>query len=282
MKEKTFVVAEVAATHGGSLDAALQLVGLAHGVGADAVKFQWLSDPERLVERRRAPEYREQYRRLAFPRGWFSALKERAEVEGVEFMCTAYLPEDVHVVAQHVSRFKVSSFEALDRHFVALHAEYRKPLIVSAGMGAVARGLFNVLQRYRQAYPADTLPDVSVLHCVSAYPCPEGEIRLARLRPNFTVMEPLQYAGLSDHTRHPWTGALAVAAGARIVEFHLRPLETNEMDADYWVARDPSEALEYVRNIRTAEWMLGQEEAEARWSASPAEEPMLRYRTGVA
>jgi len=28
--------------------------------------------------------------------------------------------------------------------------------------------------------------------------------------------------------------------------------------------------------------MLGQEEAEARWSASPAEEPMLRYRTGVA
>jgi len=275
---RTFVIAEVAATHGGSLYAALRLVGLAREVGADAVKFQWLSDPERLVERRRAPEYREQYRRLAFPRGWFPALKERAEVEGVEFMCTAYLPEDVHVVAQHVSRFKVSSFEALDRHFVLLHAEYRKPLIVSAGMGAVARGLFNVLQHYRQTYPANTLPDVSVLHCVSAYPCPEGEIRLVRLRPN---LKPFQYAGLSDHTRHPWTGALAVAAGARIVEFHLRPREADETDADYGVARDPSEALEYVRNIRTAEVMLGQE-AEARWSASPAEEPMLRYRTGVA
>ena len=39
MKEKTFVVAEVAATHGGSLDAALRLVGLAREVGADAVKF---------------------------------------------------------------------------------------------------------------------------------------------------------------------------------------------------------------------------------------------------
>jgi len=278
---RTFVIAEVAATHGGSLYAALKLVGLAREVGADAVKFQWLSDPERLVERRRAPEYREQYRRLAFPRGWFSALKERAEVEGVEFMCTAYLPEDVHVVAQHVSRFKVSSFEALDRHFVVLHAEYRKPLIVSAGMGAVARGLFNVLQHYRQAYPPDMLPDVNVLHCVSAYPCPEGEIRLVRLRLDFTAMKPFQYVGLSDHTRHPWTGALAVAAGARIVEFHLRPWGVDEQDADYGVARDPFEALEYVRNIRTAEWMLGQE-AEARWSTSPAEELMLRYRTGVA
>src|SRR3990167_9029838 len=93
---RTFVVAEVAATHGGSLDAALRLVGLAREVGADAVKFQWLSDPERLVERRRAPVYLEQYRRLVFPREWFPTLKERAGAAGVEFMCTAYLPEDVH------------------------------------------------------------------------------------------------------------------------------------------------------------------------------------------
>lgn len=277
---RTFVIAEVAATHGGSLYAALKLVGLAREVGADAVKFQWLSDPERLVERRRAPEYREQYRRLAFPRGWFSALKERAEVEGVEFMCTAYLPEDVHVVAQHVSRFKVSSFEALDRHFVLLHAEYRKPLLVSAGMGAVSAGLFGVLQHYFRVYMPET-PDVSVLHCVSAYPCPEGEIRLARLRHDFTTMIPFQYAGLSDHTRHPWTGALAVAVGARIVEFHLRSWETDETDPDREVARDPLAALEYVRNIRTAESMLGPE-GESGWLLSPAEEPMLRYRTGVA
>ena len=66
------------------------------------------------------------------------------------------------------------------------------------------------------------------------------------------------------------------------MEFHLRPWNVDEQDADYWVARDPSEALEYVRNIRTAESMLGQEEAEARWSASPAEGLMMRYRTGVA
>ena len=55
----------------------------------------------------------------------------------------------------------------------------------------------------------------------------------------------------------------------------------DEQDADYGVARDTSAALEYVRNIRIAEWMLGPE-GESRWSSSRMEEPMLRYRTGVA
>lgn len=63
--------------------------------------------------------------------------------------------------------------------------------------------------------------------------------------------------GLSDHSRHALTGALAVAAGATIVEAHLRLDDTPAENPDYAVAFSPSEFTQYVKNIRDAEVMLG-------------------------
>ena len=262
-----FVVAEAAGCHDGDLRKALRLVRLAHEVGADAVKFQWLSSPERLAARRRALKYLPAYRTLAFPLAWFPLLASFCDAVGVEFMCTAYLPEDVPTVAEYVRRFKVSSFEALDRHFVCSHAEFRKPLIISAGMGADVRG---VLRAYGAAYGAAAAEArVDVLYCVSAYPCPTDQICLRKLRFGGVI-----YGGLSDHTRHPLTGAVAVAAGARIVEFHARLEDTSTGNADFAVARPPAEAAEYVRNIRAAEELLGREDG----GMAPAEVGMLLHR----
>ena len=118
---------------------------------------------------------------------------------------------------------------------------------------------------------------VTVLACVSVYPCPDAEANLAVLRPSvneFPGQPP--YQGYSDHTLHPWTGALAVAAGARVVEFHVRLDDTDPANADFAVARDPLKAAEYVRNIRQAEALLGDGVRGAR----ACEAPMLRYRVG--
>lgn len=280
---KTFVIMEVAGTHGGDLKKAAILVGLAADIGADAVKFQWLSSPERLVERRRAPEYLEAYRTIAFPREWFAVLDDWCRRARVEFMCTAYLPEDVAVVAQYVQRFKVSSFESQDAHFVGLHAEWpEKPLILSAGMGSdvseSVRFYHQLAERawYRARGDLAYHPweKIRVLHCVSAYPCPDNQAALARIRQEDCRWN---FAGYSDHTRHPWAGALAVAAGARVVEFHARLYDTGPENADFVVSRTPAEAREYVANIRAAEALLG----DGGRGAMPAEEPMLRYRVGV-
>jgi hypothetical protein len=50
--------------------------------------------------------------------------------------------------------------------------------------------------------------------------------------------------------------------------------DTDPANADYVVARTPAEALDYVRNIRFAETVMGTGER----AAMPCEEPMLRYR----
>ena len=270
---KTFVIAEAAATHDGDFVKATALIARAVRIGADAIKFQWCSSPARLCERRHVPEYLGAYRLLAFPHAWFGDLAETCERVGIEFMCTVYLPEDIAVVAPHVKRFKVSSFEATDTYFVALHGEWPDiALIVSAGMSANVEPSLNGYYNIVATHGIGIRNPVAVLHCVSAYPCPAEQIGLAAIRheswggPRLT--------GLSDHTRHPWTGALAVAAGAKIVEFHIRLDDTDPSNSDYAVARSPEEARVYVENIRTAEAMLG----DGLRGIQPCEEPMLRYR----
>ena len=276
---RTFVIAEAAATHDGSLAKAIALVHLAADIGADAVKFQWLSRAERLCERRNAPEYLDAYRLLQFSEAWFPDLAAICTARGIEFLTTCYLPEDISVVARYVKRFKVSSFEATDPYFVALHAEWpEKQLIISAGMGADLR---LALTAYGDGMRGDTA-SASVrwraLHCVSAYPCPAEQIGLDALRSNASHQWYQRRHGLSDHTRHPWTGALAVAAGAEIIEFHVRLDDTAPANADFTVARDPAEALEYVAHVREAEAMMGSGQP----MIQPAEEPMVRYRVGNA
>lgn len=272
MSSSTFVIMEAAGCHDGLLVRAMKLVDVASQVGADAVKFQWLSSPDRLAERRRAPDYLDAYRTLAFPREWFPLLEQACSERKIELMCTAYLPEDIHVVAPWVKRFKVSSFEAADRHFVVLHAEFRKPVFLSTGM--LSWKAFDALARaYDVHYSRESImsvqPTLSYLHCVSAYPCPVEHANLIALR----RWDRGRLSGMSDHTRHPWTGALAVAAGARIVEFHARLDETDRGNADWEVSRTPAEAAEYVRNIRLAELMLGDGTKEPS-----VEAPMAQYR----
>ena len=270
---KTFVIAEAAATHDGDREKMSRLITLVAEIGAAAIKFQWVSRAERLCERRHAPDYLEAYRLLEFDPALHWRLAEQSQKYGLEYLCTVYIPEDIAVIARYVTRFKVSSFEATDAHFVALHAEWpTKPLIISAGMGADP-------SRAIRAYYSGILScdsqrkAVAVLHCVSAYPCPDDQIGLAALRERPMRSSPLA-TGLSDHTRHPWTGALAVAAGAQIIEFHVRLDDTDPGNADYAVSRSPKEALAYVANIRTAEAMLG----DGVGCVMPAEQEYLRYR----
>src|SRR5439155_13894564 len=247
---RTYVIAEAAATHDGRLDQAHALVELAASIGADAVKFQGCSDPSRRAEGRHIPGS-DLYRLLECPVEWHAKLASLAEVCRLDYLCTVYLPEDIAVVAPYVSRFKIASFEANDSAFLQAHEGYGKNIIISTGMdgGDVNLNL-----------------DLTFLHCVSAYPAPIDELNLAVMRDEMD--------GLSDHTRHPWTGALAVAAGAGVIEFHVRLWDTEESNPDYAVARTPEMAAEYVANIRTAEMMLG----DGRRRVMPSEEPMLRYR----
>jgi N,N'-diacetyllegionaminate synthase len=261
-----FVIAEAGSCHDGDLGKAERLVRAAAAAGASAVKFQFWSDPDRLADRRRVPErYREIYRRYRMPVGWLYVLSELCQSQGIEFMASTYLPEDVALVAPFVRRFKVSSFEALDLEFIDRNETSEKPVIVSVGM-ANQQEAWTVRRRLRR--------QDAMLACVSAYPAPLEAMNLAMLHPVDAAYMPSPYDGLSDHSRDVRLGGWAVAAGARIIEAHLRLDNTDPENPDFATAFTPAEFAEYVQNIRFAELALGAGEKRLQ----DCERPMAEYR----
>lgn len=268
----TFVIAECGSCHGNDLVHALELVEAVRESGADCAKFQFWSNADRLADRRKVPEhYREIYRRYQMPESWLPVLKEACDARSVwtrglrpiELMVTCYLAEDIAVVAPFVDRFKVSSFEAEDETFLTAHRRFHKPVIVSCGMQD-AKDVWSLADVCLELFA-----DSSLLHCVSAYPVSDvAAMTLSVLRGE----SPFQ--GLSDHSRHPLMGALAVAAGAEIVEAHIRLEKTCASNPDYATALTPSEFAEYVRNIRFAEQVMGSGEKRLQ----ECERPMAAYR----
>ena len=257
---RTLVIAEIGAAFGRTLDAAMALVDHAAALGADAAKTQFWSSSSRLAERRRAPELASTYEAARLPATWLPILAEAARRQGIEFMATTYLPEDVELVNPHVGRFKIASFESQDEAFLRAHQRFVKPIIVSTGVcgeEAVAR-----LRQRRRERPGQ----LSLLYCVSAYPTPLEALRLAEMRWR-------DLDGLSDHTTSVLTGALAVAAGAEIVEKHLRMEDADPLDPDFGHSLPPRAFAEYVRLIREAEAAMGDGER----GPNPAEAPWAGY-----
>lgn len=241
----TMVICEPGACHDGSLTRMLALADAAKDAGADVFKVQFWSNPERLAQRRRATGYyRDAYWRYRVPEDWLEPVRNRCRQNGLTLGMTVYLPEDARVAERFADVLKVASFEAeatdlLDALEPAVTQQ--RPLVISLGMGA---------RRDRAR------PWTFYLRCVSAYPAPVEALNLRQLWPDADREVP---DGLSDHTDPAltWTGALAVAAGAWIVEAHLRLDDTDPQNPDAPHAMPPLQFREYVRHIRFAERCLG-------------------------
>lgn len=294
---RTFVIAECGSCHDGDLERAQLLIQRAKAAGADAAKFQFWSSADRMAERRRVPDYyREIYRRYQVAEAWLPTLAIQCQLQGIELMCSTYLPEDVATVAPFVKRFKVASFEAADPALLAAHGRahpdspsdrssrwkvahttQEQPLIVSVGM----------MDSTAAARVRACLNDGdAMLLCTSAYPAPYDALNLAWLRHLIAARD---YdccglhnehhlhrigIGLSDHSHDIRVGAIAVAAGAEIIEAHLRLDDTDPANPDYATAFDYCDFRIYVDGIRFAERVMG----EAAKTPQPCEADMAQYR----
>ncbi len=258
---RTLVIAEMASAHDGSLQKALELIDVAARAGADVVKAEFWSDPDRLADRRRVPHaFREHYRRYQVPAEWLAILKAECDEQHVEFMCTAYLPEDIAVVDPFVQLFKIAGFEVQDRVFWSAH----RPL---SGINQQYKLILASVPMSVEKPPA--VSGVGYLHCVQAYPAKIDDLHLAMIRRQ-------GFDGFSDHSGLVDAGAAAVLAGAGIVEAHVKLETTDPENYDAGPhAHTPASFTAYVHAIRRAETMLGSGAKMARYDC---EEAMRPYR----
>jgi sialic acid synthase SpsE len=264
---KVKVLAEPGCTAEGHFDQMMRLIEVAASAGCDVFKPQWTSDARLMCERRhigrdhpRRAYYERAYSWLEFPLGWHAEFREQCKALGMSYACTAFLAQDVFALEPFVDYLKVSSFEARDVTIQTACKHISKPVIVSTGMMDGSECF-----AWRQF-----VLHAQFLHCVSAYPAPLPAM-------NIMAIDTKGLDGLSDHSRHLLTGALAVACGAEIVEAHYRLDDCSPDNPDYAVAFTPAEFTQYIQNIRDAETLLGSGVKQVQ----ECEQAMLPYRVGV-
>ena len=256
-----FVIAEAGVNHNGDAAMARALIDAAADSGADAVKFQTFRTSA--LTSRTAPKaayqieatgagesQSEMLMRLELSTETLRALQAHAAARGIVFFSTPFDEASADTLAAlGVPMFKIPSGEITNLPLLRHIAAKGKPIILSTGM--------STLDEVEQALAAiGDLADVSVaiLHCVSAYPAPVGEVNLRAmdaLRDRFG-----RPVGLSDHTLGLEIALAAVARGAAIVEKHLT-LDKNLPGPDHRASLEPAEMAALVRGIRNVEAALG-------------------------
>ncbi|MBL9148493.1 MAG: N-acetylneuraminate synthase family protein [Phycisphaerae bacterium] len=257
----TYVIAEIGVNHDGDVARGRELVRLASEVGADAVKFQ-LFDAVSLMSADAAFAAYQRDLGAKDPRAMLAALElapaamaelcALARSCGVHPIVTVFNVELVDAAERMgVAAYKSASPDVIHRPLLEAMSGTGRPLIVSTGAAD--------LDEIRRAGAWLRGRAAAWLQCVSSYPTPDARAALGGMRDIRRAVGASGHGvvGYSDHTTSIDTGALAVAAGAEILEKHLT-YDRAARGPDHAASLDPGQFAEYVRLVRRAEAMLGQ------------------------
>lgn len=244
--EPCFIIAEAGVNHGGSLDAALELVGAAAYHGADAVKFQAFSAARLTTD----PEERARLAPLELSAGDFGEIARVCGKCGLIFLASAFDRQSVDMLVEvGVPALKAASGELTDLALLRYMASTGLPTLISTGMASMQEIIHAVCEFLRQ--PASTA--YSLLHCVSCYPT---QVDLVNLRAMEVLSRTFPFpVGYSDHTVGIEVSLAAVAAGASVLEKHLMLRGLSAPDAA--VSVTPDTFGEMVDRIRLVEKAMG-------------------------
>jgi N-acetylneuraminate synthase len=266
-------IAEASSNHGRDLTRALGFVDAAADAGCDAVKFQLFK-----IDRMFAPQILARSAKHRARAAWelplehLKPLAEHCSQRKIRFSCTPFYVEAVGELAPFVDFYKIASYELLVAPLLWAAAATGKPVVLSTGMATMPE----------IAAAAQTLKDagareLTLLHCVSAYPTPADQANLSAIA---AIRAATGCAtGWSDHTRRPAVIERAVHRwGAAAVEFHL---DLDGQGAEYaaghcWLPHEIAPVIARIRESLAADGdgfkgPQPSELADRDWRADPAD-----------
>ena len=247
---KTFLVAEAGINHNGDLQVAKDMVEVAKECGCDAVKFQTYQTDRRVTKDN--PDY-DILKQCELTYEQQDQIKKHADKIGIEFFSTPFDEDALNfLVNLGVKKIKVSSFDVTNIAFLdkigKVARENRIDVIMSTGMADYSQIDFALLSFPSNHY----IYDVTLLHCVSAYPINDRDANLSAihtLRTNFIrnhYLSPVSSIGYSDHSSGIDVAAASVFFGATMIEKHFT-LDLNGPCVDNPVSADPKMIKDLIK-----------------------------------
>lgn len=259
---KTFIVAELSANHGHSLETALASVRAIAEAGVDAVKIQTYTADTLTLDCKKPDfvvsggtlwddtTYYDLYKEAYTPWEWHQAIFDEAKKCGLVCFSTPFDNTAVDFLETCGNPImKIASFEVTDVNLIRYAASKGKPMVISTGIATME----DIELAIKACHEVGN-HDITLLRCVSAYPAPMENVNLRTMldmKERFGVK-----VGLSDHTMGSDVAVAAVALGAEMIEKHfILDRAIGGPDASFSMTVEEFKAM--VTSIRNVEKALG-------------------------
>lgn len=219
---KTYLIAEIAQAHDGSLGMAHSFIDLAKECGADAVKFQThfadfessQDDQFRIPFSYKDKNRYDYWKRLEFNEEEWIQLYNHALGVNLDFISTAFSNKAIELLEKfNLPFWKISSGELYNKSLMNYYLKSNKPLVLSTGLSndddidLFVKELNNNSKEF------------VLMQCTTKYPTPLKEVGfnyLLALREKYKCM-----VGLSDHSGVISPSIAAIANNVSLIECHL-------------------------------------------------------------
>jgi N-acetylneuraminate synthase len=253
----TFLIAEIAQAHDGSLGILHSYIDALKSTGIDAIKFQThlaeaessIHEPFRVNFSYEDKSRYDYWKRMEFTEDQWREIKAHCEDVGLEFMSSPFSQAAIDLLERiGIKRYKIGSGEVSNFLMLEKICQTGKPIILSSGMSS-----FNELDAAVK-FIEERKNELSILQCTTSYPTPYNRLGLnviAELKNRY----PQHKIGLSEHTGEIYGGIAAVSLGAEILEFHA-VFDKRMFGPDAVSSLTIDQISELVRGVRSIELAL--------------------------
>lgn len=253
MNSNTYIIAEIAQAHEGSLGIAHSYIDALAETGVDAIKFQThISEAESSSQEQFRINFSyedltryDYWKRMEFTPEQWAGLKQHCEEKGMEFISSPFSIAAVELLEKlDVKRYKIGSGELTNYLMLDAIAKTKKPIILSSGMSDWNEldETINFLKPYGN--------ELSLLQCTTAYPTPPEKWGLTAIE---EMKNRYQFpVGYSDHSADIFACLAATTLGASILEFHV-VFDHNMFGPDAKASLNINQVKQLVKGVRAIE-----------------------------
>jgi len=220
--QPTFIIAEVAQNHDGSLGLAHAFIDATAAAGANAVKFQThiahaestLDEPFRVTFSHQDATRLAYWKRMEFTEVQWQELAEHSREKGLVFLSSPFSVKAVELLKSiGMPAWKVGSGEFRSWQLLKAMAATGAPILFSTGMSN-----WDEIREAVAWFRANNTA-FALFQCTAEYPTSLEQVGL-------NVLEQLRQefhcpVGLSDHSGMVYPGLAAMARGADLLEVHV-------------------------------------------------------------
>ena len=278
---KPYIIAELSANHGGSIERAKKSILAAGKAGASAVKIQTYTPDTMTLDCDRADfkvegglwdgrTLYDLYAEAYTPFEWHKELFEFASGHGITLFSSPFDETAVDLLEElGTPAYKIASFEMTDLPLIKYVAEKQKPVFISTGMSAI-----DEVAEAVETVKACGNNDILLFHCISSYPAPTEASQLHNIKvleKEFGVL-----VGLSDHTQSNAAAIMSIALGGVAVEKHFK-LDDEDCGPDSSFSLLPEELGRLVEACNEAWLAVGKE----GFQRAKQEQGSIKFRRSI-